>query len=225
MPTLLMRLDAPLQSWGTQSNFGHRDTGLEPSKSGVIGLIGAAQGRERSADFSDLAMLRMGVRVDREGTIVRDYHTAGVDGYYRIGGGVERSSVMVSDRFILSDALFLVGLEGDPALLETIQAALQAPVYPLFLGRKAFMPASPVWLEDGVQAGDLLPMLRTYRWLGKRGTPAERLRLVIEDPNGSAVRRDHPVSFSPRRFMTRRVTIGSMSSEEMESHVPEPTDT
>ena len=39
MGTLLMRIAAPMQSWGTQSNFTVRDTGLEPSKSGIIGLI------------------------------------------------------------------------------------------------------------------------------------------------------------------------------------------
>ena len=37
MNTLLLRLAGPMQSWGTQSRFFTRDTGLEPSKSGVIG--------------------------------------------------------------------------------------------------------------------------------------------------------------------------------------------
>ena len=36
-----------MQSWGTQSRFSVRDTGREPSKSGVVGLIGAAMGIPR----------------------------------------------------------------------------------------------------------------------------------------------------------------------------------
>ncbi|MCC6935346.1 MAG: CRISPR-associated protein Cas5, partial [Thermomicrobiales bacterium] len=28
--TLLLRLTGPMQAWGTQSRFTHRDTGLEP---------------------------------------------------------------------------------------------------------------------------------------------------------------------------------------------------
>lgn len=44
MSTLLMRLAGPLQSWGTTSRFDQRDTGKEPSKSGVIGLMAAALG-------------------------------------------------------------------------------------------------------------------------------------------------------------------------------------
>ena len=74
--TLLFRLAGPMQSWGVQSRFTVRDTGLEPSKSGVIGLVCAALGRARNQPVDDLAALRMGVRVDREGKLAKDYHTA-----------------------------------------------------------------------------------------------------------------------------------------------------
>ncbi|MCA9878634.1 MAG: CRISPR-associated protein Cas5, partial [Thermomicrobiales bacterium] len=37
MHTVLLRLAGPMQSWGTQSRFLERDTGMEPSKSGVLG--------------------------------------------------------------------------------------------------------------------------------------------------------------------------------------------
>lgn len=67
MPTLLIRLQGPLQSWGTRSRFDHRDTWPYPTKSGVVGLLAAALGRDRREDVSDLAALRMGVRVDRKG--------------------------------------------------------------------------------------------------------------------------------------------------------------
>ena len=45
MMTLLLRLAGPMQSWGTASKFRERDTGREPSKSGVVGLLAAALGR------------------------------------------------------------------------------------------------------------------------------------------------------------------------------------
>lgn len=47
MPTLLLRLVGPMQSWGTTSRFDQRDTGKDPSKSGVIGLLAAAMGIDR----------------------------------------------------------------------------------------------------------------------------------------------------------------------------------
>ncbi len=114
MPTLLLKLVAPMQSWGVQSNFTHRDTGFEPSKSGVIGLICAALGRDRAEPIDDLAALKMGVRVDRQGTVLKDYHTA--KDVMRAGGGIKDTEL--SDRFYLADAAFLVGLQGEnkPAL-------------------------------------------------------------------------------------------------------------
>jgi CRISPR system Cascade subunit CasD len=48
MSVLLLRLSAPMQAWGIQSRFGVRDSTREPSKSGVIGLLAASQGRSRA---------------------------------------------------------------------------------------------------------------------------------------------------------------------------------
>lgn len=204
MATLLLVLDAPMQSWGTRSNFGHRDTEREPSKSAVIGLLCAALGRARHEPIDDLARLRMGVRVDMAGVVLRDFQTAGNDGYYKVSGGIERKNVIVSDRFYLSDARFLVGLEGEHSLLLGLQHALQNPVWFLALGRKAFIPSRRVWLPDGLQEGALEDVLMSYTWLG-RGEAPSRLRLVIERKDGLAVRNDQPLSFKPRRFLPRHL--------------------
>ena len=159
MNTLLLRLVAPMQSWGVESHFTVRDTGLEPSKSGVIGLICAALGRPRQAPLGDLNSLRMGVRVDREGTLRSDFQIA--QNVLASDGKNVKSSV-ISNRYYLSDAAFLVGLEhADLALLEGIYCALQQPVWAVFLGRKAFMPSAPVWLPDGLrQRNPWKPLLK-----------------------------------------------------------------
>ena len=79
MATLLLRLAAPLQSWGADSKFEIRKTEREPTKSGVIGLLAAALGlrRDDAAGLQPLCGLRFGVRVDREGALLEDFHTAG----------------------------------------------------------------------------------------------------------------------------------------------------
>src|SRR5574340_968300 len=56
---LLLWLEAPLQSWGSDSKFGRRDTQTFPTKSGVLGLVCAALGaggkqRALLAEFSAL---------------------------------------------------------------------------------------------------------------------------------------------------------------------------
>jgi len=240
MSTLLLRLAGPMQSWGVQSRFTNRDTGLEPSKSGVIGLLCAALGRPRHADLKDLTDLNLGVRVDRQGLLNMDYHTAG--GSHRIGEkyGVAKADggkpdTVVSHRYYLADADFLVGLEGDEALLCRLDAALARPVWPLYLGRKAFVPGSPVHLAyrppdlpgppevPGLVRRPLEQALASYPWLARTSREKTRmiqkveeerrvgrdyqLRLVLDIPfgHGAEVRPDVPLSFAERRFTLRYV--------------------
>lgn len=207
MDTLLLRFSGPMQSWGVQSRFSMRETGLEPSKSGVLGLICAAIGipKEDEARLAQLAELRMGVRIDREGVLKVDYHTA--KDVLKAAGGIKETEP--SHRYYLAGAVFLVGLEGgDRLLLDHIQNACSHPVWPLFLGRKAFVPSELVWLEDGLRPDTSLEeALTTYPVLCKTAPPDGRLRLVCEDPSGSTVRPDQPLSYLNRRFASRWVKI------------------
>lgn len=221
MNTLLMRLAGPMQSWGTQSQFTMRDTGREPSKSGVIGLLCAAMGRGRTEPLDDLAALRMGVRVDRPGVMKLDYHTAGggrlPDGHpygvRRASGGA--GDTVLSNRYYLADADFLVGIESeDINLLRCLDDALRKPVWQLCLGRKAFISGVPVYVPEGLRERERLEDALTKhpwpRWdvdmPAIRNRP-DRLRLSIEDINGEEVRMDQPTraSFQTRRFLPRRV--------------------
>ncbi len=212
MAVLLLHLCGPMQSWGTQSRFTNRDTELEPSKSGVIGLVCAAMGTSRDdlSTLGKLAELKMGIRVDREGVMKRDYHTA--MHVAKAGGGIKTTEVSV--RFFLTDACFLVGLLGGGALLGRVQNALRNPVWQLCLGRKSFVPGLPVWLEDGLIAGetDLRTALTSYPCLYQEkpwDEPNRRLRLEIEVPygKGDRVKQDQPLSFENgnRRFGLRHV--------------------
>ncbi|CRI62844.1 CRISPR-associated protein, Cas5e family [Thiocapsa sp. KS1] len=207
MPTLLLRLAGPMQSWGTTSRFDERDSQLEPSKSGVLGLVCAALGRDRAEPIEDLARLCMGVRVDREGLLMRDYQTA--TGVMTAAGKVDLGRTVVSPRYYLADAAFLVGLDGhDRNLLALIQSALRTPVWPLALGRKAFPPGAPVWLTDGLCDADLRDALLVAPRIAEprfehREAP---LRLILEHAEHGSVRLDQPIApFAERRFGPRHV--------------------
>jgi CRISPR system Cascade subunit CasD len=209
MSVLLMRLAGPMQSWGTRSRFSNRDTGLEPSRSGVIGLLCAALGRPREAPLDDFLPLKMAVRVDREGRLMRDYHTA--QKVRRADSSKGTQDTVLSERFYLADADFLVGLEGDRAFLEPLEAALRRPVWSLFLGRKAFLPALPV--AEGISADGLLEAMSRHGWRKRNHDekpPATRLRGVIEVPYGTGEPRpDVPLAFvsRDRRFGVRHVRV------------------
>lgn len=208
MATLLLQLAGPMQSWGTTSRFDERDTQLEPSKSGVLGLVCAALGRDRTEPVDDLARLQMGVRVDREGVLMRDFQTA--TGVMIATGKSDLKRTVVSPRYYLADAAFLAGLEGDdPLLLARIHDALRNPVWPLALGRKSFPPGHPVWLTDGLLKTDLKTALSSAPRIAEP-LPEHQdrpLRLILEHPREGAVRLDQPIApFALRRFGPRFVS-------------------
>ena len=215
MPTLLLRLVGPMQSWGTTSRFDQRDTGKETSKSGVIGLLAAAMGidRENWTDLEPLTRVSMGVRHDRPGVPKRDYQTAGCAGNDTIikADGTQSKDGVVSQRFYLADASFLVGLECDErSLLERVHAALRDPVWPLSLGRKSYVPSEPIWIEHGVQNIPLREALSRWPWIStrrRREDCPEKLLVSFESEDGSGLlKMDQPLSsFAERRFGVRFV--------------------
>jgi CRISPR system Cascade subunit CasD len=225
MATLLLRLVGPMQSWGTGSRFTERETGLEPSKSGVIGLLCAALGKPRwepaegFPTLAELAALRMGVRVDAPGEVGVDFQTAGGGHYpWRSNYGVAKANgstpeSVMSWRYFLQDAAFLVGLESDSlALLERLQAALAHPVWALSLGRKSYLPGMPVHLVDGLRPEqDLESALASYPLLvkGRDGEAVTVRRVVLDtrEPGSTEYRNDVPLDFERRRFGRRSVIV------------------
>ena len=139
MSFLLLRLRGPMQAWGTRSRFEYRDTEREPTFSGIIGIIAAAEGLPRGADLSEYRQLVMTVRVDREGELDREFQTA--QDVVKANGGTE---TQIIHRDFLADAAFHVAVEGPDSLIKRIFTALHRPRYPLFLGRKSYLPSMPI---------------------------------------------------------------------------------
>lgn len=174
----LLRLSAPMQSWGTKSHFNIRDTGREPTKSGVVGLVCSTLGICRddppnmgSPSLLDIAALRFGVRVDREGQLRYDFQTAGCGTFNGEKYGIVKTdgklgAGKLSWRYYLADAVFLVGFEGPEPIIQKILAAAKTPRWFVFLGRKAFVPSESLTLRDGgLRDGPLESALRDEPWL------------------------------------------------------------
>lgn len=241
MSVLLLRLAGPLQSWGSAARFARRTTESAPTKSGVIGLLAAAQGRRRDADLSDLAALEFGVRVDQPGTRLRDFHTAHHSDTLK--------AMPLSERFYLADAVFVAGVSGEAGLVQRLYEALLEPVFLPYLGRRSCPPARPVTIAEPLE-GELEQTLREARWeasgwyrrqhaasFRRRGRPAPeeaRLDLLLESRLGAVPEmtlRDLPMSFDPRhrRYGLRGIrttetrvpaSAGGLPSPPPPSHEP-----
>jgi len=209
--TLLIRLAGPLQAWGRLPQYEHRDTDPDhPTKSGVIGLLAAADGHDRSdtnLDYPDalsldtFAALRFGVRADRPGVLVSDYHTTG-GGHFPIRPRdllLDGRRVLAADLPSESDrpapfgSLDAPGWYGAPkgiapdstGLLRADRAVGRSAVVTKrwYLSDAAFVAA--VEADDRElldRLADRLDRPRRVLWLGRKNCPpAERLNGGVYD--------------------------------------------
>lgn len=206
MAVLIIRLQGPMQSWGTQSRFSDRDTGKDPSRSGLIGLLCCALGWGRGVSLEPFYHIKMATRVDHEGSFSTDFQTS--LNVAKANGN--SGDTVISRKHFLADASFTVALAGDYEFLNKLHLALDAPVWPLFLGRKAFVPGVPPFVKDGLlkDLTDPLEALKAFPLDKKRssGDTISSFRFVVECPEGAEIRNDFPLSFEPRNFASRRVS-------------------
>jgi CRISPR system Cascade subunit CasD len=224
--TLFLRLEGPLQAWGDQeSKFVVRRTAEAPTKSGVIGMLCAALGVSRSEAAAEwlpkLGDLRMGVRIDAPGFRWWDYHTVGAGMQMRIaeGEGETKPGAMLTRREYLCDASFLVVLQGEPGLIDELDAAMRTPEWTLYLGRKSCPPSRPLLEHPAGDFPDLGSALKSVPWrprlredkqpetvdclLDWEPTPSQ-----LEAPADVLIWYDVPLTFEPPahrpRFVIRR---------------------
>ncbi|MFD8992583.1 type I-E CRISPR-associated protein Cas5/CasD [Streptomyces goshikiensis] len=212
MSVLTLRLAGPLQSWGSSARFARRTTETAPTKSGVVGMLAAALGRDRTADLSDLAALGFAVRIDQAGTRVRDFQTA--------HHADTDKAMPVSERFYLADAVFVAAVAGDHDLVRTLHEAVRAPAYLPYLGRRSCPPQGPVDLgitdgDDPAAALGQEPWQAAEHHQRHHTTATVSLPVLAEVAAGvtlGATLRDQPVSFAPshRRYALRNVVSTSI---------------
>jgi CRISPR system Cascade subunit CasD len=232
---LLLWLEAPLQSWGADSKFGRRDTLPFPTKSGILGLICAALGasgeqRELLAEMAPLGQTVISYirtqngkdgtkrKAERE-TLLRDFHMVGngydssdswqtlhipktADGKKAVGGGTK-----MTYRYYLQDAKFAVIVEAPSQKAAAFAAALQNPVYDIYLGRKNCVPTDFVFRDifDNEEAA-----FAKAQEIASENDLIEDFRVVPgEDAAGeSSTINDVPVQFGQiKKYRDRRVTL------------------
>ncbi|MEU6230714.1 type I-E CRISPR-associated protein Cas5/CasD [Streptomyces sp. NPDC047042] len=172
---LVLRLAGLLQSWGETAAFPHRDTAAFPTRSALIGMFAAAQGRTREQaldPYPDLPStpshhdLVFTLRIDRPGTPHRDFQTAGGGrphgtGLRTAAGGYrsQAKSTLVTYRDYLAGAVFTVAVQGPAPLLQHIAGTLAEPCFSPYLGRRNCLPDEPLIIHTDIP--DPVAALRT----------------------------------------------------------------
>jgi len=230
MRTLLLWLEAPLQSWGAGSRYSRRDSLPFPTRSGILGLLCCAVGRggeqrEWLGMMKDLPQTVTGYApVDRFNKAVRypllrDFHMVGSgydssdpwqdllipkksDGKRPVGSGAR-----LTHRYYLQDMAFACALSVPECLEGELEAGLREPVWPVCLGRRSCIPTDIVFrgfFESEKEAQDAADCLA-----------ADKKRLAVfrvipggHDTGTVMVLNDVPVRFGlQKRYEDRTVTM------------------
>lgn len=208
--TLILKISPPMQSWGVEDRFIKvRKTNRFPTKSGIVGLMAAALGWDRDDDLTELARLRMGVRIDAPGILSKDFQTTRKPTSSRS----KKDEQEVSDRYFLQDAVFMVGLQSeDLGMLEDLEWALKHPAFDLFAGRKSFV-LNDDFLIGVKEDATIEDVFGSLKWQGDghvlSGAPLDLEVIMDDDGNGNdpIVLNDYPLSFdlNHREWSARRV--------------------
>lgn len=229
-PYLLLWLEAPLQAWGHDSRFGRRDSLDFPTKSGVLGLLCCAMGaggkqREWLERWANLDMqVAAYVPADRVGQplprqpFLRDFHMVGSgyddqdpwqnllipktsDGKKAVGGGTK-----MTYRYYLQDMAFAVALQAPVDEADAVLAALQNPVWDLYLGRKTCVPTEFIAQGCYATAEELLAKSKVLAEAKRRA-----LAFTVSQGEGEGevvTLNDVPLQFGEdKQYRDRRVTV------------------
>ncbi len=229
-PYLLLWLEAPLQSWGYDSHFGRRDTLDFPTKSGTLGLLCCALGaggeqkewlsRWNNLDMQVVAYVRQdsqGQAVARE-PLLRDFQMVGSgyddkdpwasllipktnEGKKAVGGGTK-----MTYRYYLQDMAFAVVLQAPESEAKEVEAALGAPVWDLYLGRKNCVPTE--FIDQGLFDTADKALAAAYA-LAERKRRMPSFTVLQGEHEGSVFSlNDVPLQFGiDKRYRDRRVTV------------------
>ena len=209
---LALRLEGPFQSWGFDSQYNRRNTGLMPTRSAVAGMCCAALGLPRGSDkeqgflvkfgairMTAIAIPRAGVKKELPVRRLQDYHT--VQNTKTADG--KKKDCHITHRQYLTDAAFGVLLEGNADLLKKIAKALEDPKWGIWLGRKTCIPSAPVFAGLKENRDSALRLL-----IGDKPLKSFKRQMEVENfADGRDSLPDSPVSFATERrlFSPRRV--------------------
>lgn len=167
MRSLLLRFDAPLMSFGGVMVDQNNVTDLFPGLSAITGLLANALGYSHG-DTKKLEALQNQIeyaaRWDIESGRMEDYHTVDLGqpkmvepGWttrgtpeWREGGSAAKKGTHIRYRHYLANGVMTLAValknENGPDI-DALASALRKPARPLFIGRKACLPAEPIFLR------------------------------------------------------------------------------
>ncbi len=179
---LLFTIHAPLASWGEIAVGESRSSWSAPSRSAILGIIGASLGVDRADAEGQRSLAtdyRVAVRIDAAGSALTDYHTVQTVSASLVKKhrphtrarlmAINDRDTLLSRRGYRENAVYTIAVwtVGDARWpLDRIATAMREPVYAPFAGRKCNVLALP--MSPAVELGETL----AEALLGRPAIPA-----------------------------------------------------
>lgn len=216
---LILKLEGVLQAWGGHTFEDVRPSELIPTRSGLLGLLAACCGIQRTqrSELQALAeSVLFSVRMDTKPLKMIDYHTVknARDGY----SGLKSHDTIQSWREYLQDAkhtvAFTVAIRNTAEAhnnfnLDKLKQAVQKPIYTPYLGRRSCPLTRPLYETEveAEHAQTALALCEPDRKNYGSGTIYTEEKHAEFNNKPKQQLRDVPISTRKRQFATRTVTI------------------
>jgi CRISPR system Cascade subunit CasD len=205
---IALRLSGPMQSWGYNSEYIYRNSGLFPTKSAVLGMCCAANGLPRGTEqekqflerltgclMTAIALPRCRSAGEKNWEVyvrrIEDFHT--VENTKTASGKFNKNAVMTYRQY-LCDADFMVLLENiEESIADQLEINLNDPEWGMWLGRKSCIPTAPVFagkfdtIEKACQALLKGKKLNAFTYQQEVLSFAEGIDSLMDEPLDYAV--------------------------------------
>ena len=151
MKTLILKTEG-MSAYGLQTFDVHRKINHFPTRSAVIGLLGAALGITRKNHEQLYALsnqLIIAVQVNKTGQKIVDYHT--VQNFRSPMGEIQKGT-KPTYREYWCDSEYSFAITADDETIEVLCSKVKSPVFTLFQGRKSCPLTRPLF--DSVVEND-----------------------------------------------------------------------
>lgn len=216
MKTLILKTEG-MSAYGLQTFDIHRRVNHFPTRSAILGMLGAALGITREK-FNEMYLLsqqlQIAVQVNQCGEKMVDYHTVQ---HFRSPQGKIQKIVKPTYREYWCDSEHTFAITADDSVIEKLAEKVQSPEFTLFQGRKSCPLTRPLFetISDESNPANALK---------KQGGQGQIFSDVSADNQVAMLQVRDLLTASPRKYAMRTVyvcgQVANIANEKEEINEP-----
>lgn len=215
MKTLILKTEG-MSAYGLQTFDVHRRINHFPTRSAIMGLLGAAKGitRQRFSELYELSQqLKIAVQVNNSGEKMVDYHTVQA---FRSPQGKIQKGTKPTYREYWCDSEYTFAISADETVINTLIEKVKSPEFGLFQGRKSCPLTRPLF-EAVIDHDNPANALKSYGGQGQ----------IFSDVNGenqvAVMQVRDQITATPRKYAMRTVFVCGQIRQGNKEEINEPT--